>query len=86
MCDRLRKAVADMREYEQTGGDDNWLQWPEKFDVLYAALDEDQPREWQGLTDEEVEAAWKSCDPKRLLPSFAAAIEAALKGKNHDRP
>ena len=36
------------------------------------------------LTDEEIEAAWKSCDPQRLLPSFARAIEAALKEKNYD--
>ena len=46
---------------------------------LYAAPPR---REWQSLTDEEIEAAWKSCDPQRLLPSFAAAIEAALKEKN----
>lgn len=47
--------------------------------ALYAAPPR---REWKGLTDEEIEAAWKSCDPKRLMPSFAAAVEAALKEKN----
>lgn len=39
-------------------------------------------RSWVGLTDEEIEVAWKACDPKRLLPSFTAEIEAALRDKN----
>jgi len=66
--------------------DAHGLQWLcqhplKRGDKLYAAPSR---REWVGLTDEEINAAWKSCDPQRLLPSFAAAIEAALKEKNRD--
>lgn len=41
-------------------------------------------REWQGLTDEEIEDAGKlSVEGERMLPySFASAIEAKLKEKN----
>lgn len=42
-------------------------------------------REWQGLTDEEIGAAAKgSVEGEHMLPySFARAIEAKLKEKNH---
>jgi hypothetical protein len=39
-------------------------------------------REWQGLTDEEIEdACWTEVDQR--LRSFTRAIEAKLKEKNH---
>lgn len=41
-------------------------------------------REWQGLTDEEIEdACWTEVDQR--LRSFARAIEAKLKEKNYDK-
>ena len=49
-----------------------WMNWLEK------AWDEAQQREWVGLTDED-EIAWDGVDAK----SFAKAIEAKLKEKNH---
>ena len=62
------------REIAEATAHNNWTKVP-----LYASSPR---RQWHGLTDDEIEAAWKSCAPKRLLPSFAAAIEAALKEKN----
>ena len=48
---------------------------------LYAA-----PREWVGLTDEEIDTAWRSVDYTVPYSQFridvARAIEAKLKGKN----
>lgn len=48
---------------------------------LYAA-----PREWVGLTDEEIDAAWRSVDYTVDYEQFridvARAIEARLKDKN----
>ena len=47
----------------------------------YATPSTQQPRQWQGLTDEEIEElCWTEMD-RRLL-SFARAIEAKLKEKN----
>ena len=44
-------------------------------------------REWVGLTDEEIDAAWRSVDYTVLYEQFridiAHAIEAKLKDKNH---
>ena len=58
-----------------------WINWLEK------TWDEAQQREWVGLTDEEVseiirkEIGFNSCfGPEE---SFAHAIEAKLKEKNH---
>jgi hypothetical protein len=52
----------------------NWLKYP-----LYTA-----PRQWVGLTNEEIEAVMQgSVEGERMLPyQFARAIEAKLKAKN----
>jgi hypothetical protein len=47
----------------------------------------EQPKEWQGLSDDEIEAIDKTIDPylevtKAKMP-FARAIEAKLKEKNN---
>ena len=46
---------------------------------------EEQTREWQGLTDEEITeiAATPAAIPGSYVFSFARAIEAELKEKNH---
>jgi len=53
---------------------------------LEKAWDEAQQREWVGLTDEEIDAAWRSVDYTVLYEQFridiAHAIEAKLKEKN----
>jgi hypothetical protein len=51
----------------------NWFKYP-----LYTA-----PRQWVGLTNEEIEAVMQgSVEGERMLPyQFARAIEAKLKGK-----
>ena len=88
MCDRLRKAVADMREYEKTGGDDNWYQWSEKFDALYAALDEEPPRQWVSLDGKELERCFHAASQHEWSAGYKwvlyRAIEQKLKEKNHD--
>ena len=41
------------------------------------------PRQWQGLTDEDVKSIWRDIDGSEgLLMRFARAIEAKLKEKN----
>jgi hypothetical protein len=59
----------------------------EEIDELRQAIAEEEKREWVGLTDEEVseiigkEIGFNSCfGPEE---SFARAIEAKLKEKNH---
>jgi hypothetical protein len=44
------------------------------------------PRQWQGLTDDEItEAGHLNVEGERMLPySFARAIEAKLRERNHD--
>ena len=44
---------------------------------LYAA-----PREWVGLTDQEIEDLWNKYEPRFDYYSFSCAIEAKLKEKN----
>jgi hypothetical protein len=41
-------------------------------------------REWQGLTDWEINSVAKNNNPLDGIRSFARAIEAKLKEKNHD--
>ena len=48
----------------------------ERFAELVVAALAQPEREWQGLTDEDIDAAWKD----KL--SFSRAIEAKLKEKN----
>jgi hypothetical protein len=74
-------------------GDHNQYQKPDVVTPLYTAPPQ---REWQGLTEEEVKAAWSqlwydlgngkfaaSDDPSRhTTVMFARAIEAKLKEKN----
>lgn len=51
--------------------------------ALDQAISEAEGAEWQGLTDEQIEElCWTEMD-RRLL-SFARAVEAKLKEKNHD--
>jgi len=41
------------------------------------------PRQWQGLTDEEIKIIWRDIDGSEgMLMRFARAIEAKLKEKN----
>ena len=41
------------------------------------------PRQWQGLTDEEIKIIWRDIDGSEgMLMRFARAIEAKLKAKN----
>ena len=58
-----------------------WMNWLEK------AWDEAQQRESAGLTDEEIDTAWRSVDYTVSYEQFridiARAIEAKLKEKNH---
>ena len=55
---------------------DWFLQFP-----IYLPEQEPPKREWQGLTDEEIEdACWTEVDQR--LRSFTRAIEAKLKEKN----
>lgn len=58
------------------------LMGPNLEDVLNAAGFHKQ-REWQGLTDEEINAAVKSCNTTDTYKYFRA-IEAKLKEKNND--
>jgi hypothetical protein len=51
--------------------------WDEIHDAVRAALIK---REWQGLTDDDIEAAYWQTTPS--LERFARAIEAKLKDKN----
>ena len=57
-----------------------WMNWLEK------AWDEARQREWVVLTDEEIDAAWRSVDYTVSYEQFridiARAIEAKLKEKN----
>ena len=57
-----------------------WMNWLEK------AWDEAQQREWVGLTDEEIDTAWRSVDYTVSYEQFridiAHTIEAKLKEKN----
>ena len=57
-----------------------WMNWLEK------AWDEAQQREWVGLTDKEIDTAWRSVDYTVSYEQFridiARAIEAKLKEKN----
>jgi hypothetical protein len=50
------------------------------------AFEEAKKREWVGLTDEEIEDVWASCEPdwddKVNVLTLAHAIEAKLKEKN----
>ena len=51
--------------------------------VLFAnAILEYNKREWQGLTDEEIENLWQNTSPYYDHQDFARAIEAKLKEKN----
>jgi len=54
--------------------------------ALRAALEQGEPRrEWQGLTDEEIDSLWwRWVGTQRSNYSFTRAIEAALKEKNHE--
>jgi hypothetical protein len=59
---------------------------PVEAQLLYARPPR---REWQGLTDEEIDAlkaeTWGSSGiAPRSASAFARAVEVALKGKNHD--
>jgi hypothetical protein len=55
------------------------------MEVLRAALAQEEPRrEWQGLTDDEVDdMSLGGTDSELRKQQFARAIEAALKEKNH---
>ena len=51
--------------------------------VLRAAIEQAQPRQWQGLTDEEIERACVPLGAAMLsFTEVARAIEAKLKEKN----
>ncbi len=77
----------DYRDYELNEDYGHW--WEERHpnhknwvDPLYTAPPQ---REWQGLTDEEVQYLWKRTTPDDLMSGgfdFADAIEAKLKEKN----
>ena len=51
------------------------------YDALEARELYTNPHQWQGLTDDEIEAMWKFYDGKYY--DFTMAIEQALKEKNH---
>lgn len=54
--------------------------------LRFAALVAAAEREWVGLTDEEIEDVWASCEPdwddKVNVLTLASAIEAKLRKKN----
>jgi hypothetical protein len=59
---------------------------PEMQGMVKGALYTHPPREWRGLTEEEIEAEWV-CTPQEAKAEgiyFGRRIEAALKEKNHD--
>ena len=53
--------------------------WSSNITPLYTAPPK---REWQGLTDEEIEDLWNKYEPRFDYYSFSCAIEAKLKEKN----
>ena len=55
-------------------------------EAIMARKNKTPQREWQGLTDDEIEDAGKlNVEGARMLPySFARAIEAKLKDKNNE--
>ena len=64
---------------------DGELFWPSEYEVIAQAGDKaiplyTAPREWVGLTDEEILKLWGSYFPRAM--EFYQAIEAKLKEKN----
>jgi hypothetical protein len=57
------------------------------INMLARAIKKAEEREWVGLTDEEIDAAWRSVDYTVDYEQFridvARAVEAKLKEKNH---
>jgi hypothetical protein len=79
-----RQALEALEESEQHYGSDSALR--DAIQILRAALEQpEQCREWQGLTEEEREAAirWAiDLENTQFSHTVARAVEAKLKEKN----
>jgi hypothetical protein len=85
--------MANARDYIGASEPEPWpmeQQYDELQDainMLARAIKKAEEREWVGLTDEEIDAAWRSVDYTVDYEQFridvARAVEAKLKEKNH---
>lgn len=74
-----QEPVAEMLAFDEYGPQLLWFRHWLNYSVGTKLYTAPQPRQWQGLTDEEI---WKCLPPDPDNTEFARAIEQALREKN----